>query len=125
MKNLNDLLAGRDAAQHFLAQRFFFDARDEILGDLKINIRFQQREPHLPHRIIDVRLADRAMPAQILEDVLKLIAELRKHNEISVPPAPLIFSSSSLAPEQAGPPAAAVLMAGPMQSAAERFHHRS
>ena len=79
MKNLNDLLAGRDAAQHFLAQRFFFDARDETLRDLKIDIRLEQREAHLPQRIVDVRLADRAVTAQILEDVLKLIAELRKH----------------------------------------------
>ena len=83
MKNLNDLLAGRDAAQHFLAERLLFDPRDEILRDLEIDIRFQQREPHLPQRVIDVRLADRPMTAKILEDVLKLIAELRKHNEFS------------------------------------------
>ena len=33
-------------------------------------------QPHLPHRVIDVCLRDRAVAAQILEDVLKLIAEL-------------------------------------------------
>ncbi len=82
MKNLNDLLTGRDASQHFLAQRLLFDPRDETLRDLKIDIRFQQREAHLAHRIVDVRLADRAMPAQVLENVLQLIAELRKHKKL-------------------------------------------
>ena len=76
MKNLNDLLPGRDASQHFFAQRLLFHARDETLRDLEIDIRFQQREPHLPERIVDVRLRDRTMPAQVLEDVLKLVAEL-------------------------------------------------
>ena len=95
MKNLNDLLTGRDAAQHFLAQRLFFDPRDEILRDLEINIRLQQREAHLPHGIVDIRFADRAMPAQILENILKLIAELRKHNECGTRPA--VDSSSSAA----------------------------
>ena len=56
MKNLHDLLTGRDAAQHFFAQRLFLDARDESLRDLEIDIGFEQREADLPQRIVDVRL---------------------------------------------------------------------
>ena len=51
----------------------------KVLRDLEIDIRFEQREAHLPQRVVDVRLADRAVTAQVLEDVLKFIAELRKH----------------------------------------------
>src|SRR5438876_12025363 len=91
MKNLNDLLTGRDAPQHLLAERFFSDARDEVLGNLKIDIRLEEREPNLPQRIIDVRFADRAVSTQVLEDVLQLVAELRKHNEPGVACASLLF----------------------------------
>ena len=76
MKNLHDLLAGRDAAQHFLAERLFLDPRDEILRDLVIDIRLKQGEPHLAHRVVDVRLADRTVTAQVLENILKFVAEL-------------------------------------------------
>jgi hypothetical protein len=81
VKNLNDLLARRDAPQHFFSERLLLDPRDEILGDLEIDVRFQQGEPHLPHRVVDVRLADRSVTTEIFENVLKLIAQLRKHDE--------------------------------------------
>src|SRR3954469_7056648 len=83
MKNLNDLLTRRDAAEHFLAERLLLDPSDELLGNLEIDIRFQQREAHLPERVIDVGFADRAMTAKVLKDVLKLVAELRKHTKLS------------------------------------------
>src|SRR5262249_12217886 len=79
MKNLNDLLAGRDTAQDFLTQRFFLYPRDKTFRDLEIDIRFEQCKADLAKRVVNVRLADRAVTAQILEDVLKFIAELRKH----------------------------------------------
>ena len=85
MKNLNDLLAGRDAPQHLLAQRLVFDACDEVLRYLEVDICLQQGEPNLPERVVDVGFADRAMPAQVLENVLQLIAELRKHTELKLP----------------------------------------
>ena len=76
VKNLHDLLPGRDAPQNFFAQRLLFHARDETLRHLEIDIRFQERQPHLPQGIVDVRLRDRTMPAQVLENILKLVAEL-------------------------------------------------
>src|SRR5712692_1482141 len=54
IKNLNDLLTGRDAAQNGFAERFFFDARDEFFRNLKIDIGFEQSEPNLAQRGIDV-----------------------------------------------------------------------
>src|SRR2546421_10055058 len=80
IENLNDLLTGGDAAQDRFAQRLVFHARDEIFRDLKIDIRFEQREPDLAQRGIDVLLADFSATAEILENLLQLIAQLRKHD---------------------------------------------
>ena len=82
MKYFNDLLPGCDATQHFFAQCLFFDPRDKVLCNLEIDICFEQRETDLAQCIINVRLADRPVTAQILENVLKLIAELGKHGSI-------------------------------------------
>src|SRR5436853_393651 len=80
VKNLNDLLTGRDAAQNGFAQRFFFDACDEILRDLKIKISCEQREANLAQRSIDVLLPDFSVTAEILKDLLQSVAQLRKHS---------------------------------------------
>ena len=48
----------------------------KCLRDLEIDVGLEQRQPHLPHRVADVRLADRAVTAQVLENVLKFVAEL-------------------------------------------------
>ena len=80
VKNLNDLLTGRDAAQHGFAQRFFFDACDEVLRDLKIDVGFEQRQPHLAQRGVDVLLADFSVTAEVLKDLLQFVAQLRKHS---------------------------------------------
>ena len=47
VENLNDLLAGRDAAQDILAERLGLDASDEVLGDLEMHVRLEQGEAHL------------------------------------------------------------------------------
>ena len=76
VEDFDDLLAGRDAAEDFLAERLFLDPRDEILRDLEIDVRLEQRQPHLAHGVVDVRLADRPVAAEVLEDVLQLVGEL-------------------------------------------------
>ena len=70
MKDFDDLLAGRDAAQNFRPERLLLDPCDEILGDLEMDVRLQQRQPDLAHGVVDVPLADCAVPAQVFEDVL-------------------------------------------------------
>jgi hypothetical protein len=79
VKYFYDLLAGRYATQHFLAQCFFFNPRDKVFCDLEIDIGFEERETDLAQRIVNVRLADRPVTTQVLKNVLKLIAELGKH----------------------------------------------
>src|SRR5258708_23774920 len=79
VENLNDLLAGRDAAEHCLTERFLFDAGYEFFGDFKIDIGLEQREPDLAQRGIDILLADFSVTAEILENLLQPTAELRKH----------------------------------------------
>src|SRR5438094_8276909 len=83
MEDFYDLLTGRDAAENSFAERFFFYPPDEFSGDLKIYIRFEQRQAHLTQRGVHVRVADDATPTQILENSLKLVAELRKHGVVS------------------------------------------
>ena len=80
VKNVNDLLTGRDAAQNGFVERFVSDARDEFFRHVKIDVGFKQREPNLPQRGVDVRLTDFAVAAEIFEDLLQLLAELRKQN---------------------------------------------
>ena len=84
VEDFDDLLPGRDAAQHFLAERLLAHAGDERLGHLEMHVCFQQRETHLTHRVGNVGLADGTMAAQVLEDVLQLVAELGKHGRVGV-----------------------------------------
>src|SRR5262249_11319061 len=87
IKNLNDLLAGRNAAQDRFTERVLFNTRDEIFGDLEIDVSIEQREANLPQRGVDVGLADFSVAAKILENLLQLIAQLRKQIISSVSPS--------------------------------------
>src|SRR6266513_5649643 len=79
MENFNNLLTRRNAAKNVFPERFFFDAGNEFFGDLKIDISFEQSQPHLAQCSVDVRFADRAVSTQLFEYVLQFVAELRKH----------------------------------------------
>src|SRR4029453_7972852 len=79
VENFYDLLPGCDAAKHGFPQRLFLYLGNEFLCDLKIDIRFQQREAHLTQRGVDIRFANRAVAAQLFENLLQLVAELWKH----------------------------------------------
>src|SRR4030095_1188558 len=80
MKNFDDLLAGRNAAEHGFAKRFFFDACNESFGDLKLDITLEQSQPHMAQRGIDVRFTDRAVSTQLLENILKFVRKLGEHD---------------------------------------------
>jgi hypothetical protein len=69
---LDDLLAGLDAGDDFGAERFGFDALDEVARDLEIHIGFQQSHPHLAQGVADVGLGNFPEAAQVLEGVLEL-----------------------------------------------------
>ena len=73
MNDFDDLLAGRDAGENFLAERTLFGALDEVLGDLVIDVGLQQRQSHLAQRVGDVLLRQLAVPAQRLEHRLQFL----------------------------------------------------
>ena len=52
--DFDDLLAGLDALEDLLADRLLFDLVDEPLGDLKVDIRIEQRHAHLAEGVADV-----------------------------------------------------------------------
>ncbi len=51
----------------------------KILGDFEVHIRLKQGEAHLAQRVIDVRLTDASMPAEVFEDILQFVGEAGKH----------------------------------------------
>ena len=82
--DLDDLLAGVDALEDLVADRAFLDARDEVLDDLVVDVRLEQRQPHLAHGGIDVGLADPAMAGQLAERVAKSVGKSVKHGTASL-----------------------------------------
>src|SRR5438874_2513828 len=61
---LHDLLARRDALQDLLTERALTHLRDEVLDDLEVDVRLEQREPDLAHRARDRLLVEAAAPGR-------------------------------------------------------------
>ena len=53
--------------EHVRARRPGRDGLDEVLHDLEVHVRLEQRELHLAHGLLDVRLCQTALAAQTLE----------------------------------------------------------
>ena len=66
MHDLDHLLAGGEAVKHLGAHRPLLDAGDEVLHDREVDVRLEQRQPDLAHRLVDVVLGQ---PAAALEAV--------------------------------------------------------
>ena len=79
MNDLDDLLAGLNALDDFLAEGFGFNAIDEIAGNLEIDIGFQQSQTDFTERITDVGLGDFAETSQVAEAVLQLAGQGIEH----------------------------------------------
>jgi hypothetical protein len=77
--DLDDLLAGLDAAHDLLADGLLFHRLDEIPGHLEIDIGFEQGHAHLAEGVRDVVLGDFAETAQVFERLLKFAAERVEH----------------------------------------------
>src|SRR5688572_18478762 len=75
MDDLDDLLAGMDALNDFLAEGLFLDAINELLDHLEIDIRVQQGHPDLAEAVGDVVLGDFSKTAKVTKRVLKLATE--------------------------------------------------
>ena len=77
--DLDDHLPRRHRAQHLLADRLLAHRIDEIAHDRQGDIGFEQRDADLAHRARDIVLAQRAVPAQPVEDIVQAIAEGVEH----------------------------------------------
>ena len=65
--------------QHVLAEGPLLQRRRELLHDLEVDVRLQQREPDLAHRLVDVVLVQLAARADVGEDRLELVGEGVEH----------------------------------------------
>ena len=77
--DLHDLLAGRQALHHLGAERALLDPREELLDDLEVDVRLEQREADLAQSLLEVLLGEHAAPAEAAEDPLELVGERVEH----------------------------------------------
>ena len=77
--DLDDLLRRRQAAEHVLLHRPVADAVDERLDDLEVDVGFEQRQPDLAQRRLDVLGRQPRFAPQGLEDVLQACAQGLEH----------------------------------------------
>ena len=67
----DDLLARREALRHVGAERARAHALDEVLHDLEVDVRLEQREPDLAHRARDRVLVELAAAADVVQSGLE------------------------------------------------------
>ena len=79
MHDLDDLLSGRDAPEHFLAERAFDAGVREFLDDFVADIGFEQGRADFAQSVAGVRLADDGGAAQLSEDGVQVFRERFKH----------------------------------------------
>ena len=77
--DLDDHLPRRHRAQHLLADRLLAHRVDEIAHHRQRDVGLEQRDADLAQRGADIVLAQRAAPAQPVEDVVQAIAEAVEH----------------------------------------------
>ena len=69
--DLHDLLARVEPGQQVAADGPLTDPRDEVLDDLEVDVRLEQREPDLAQRDVEVALGDLGLAAQTTRDALQ------------------------------------------------------
>ncbi len=69
--DLHDLLARGEALRQLQAERARLHARHEVLDDLEVDVRLEQRETDLAHRFRDRFLVELAAPADLAESALE------------------------------------------------------
>ena len=85
--DLDDLLAGVEGAQHFLADGALRDLGDEVLGDGEVDVGFQQGLAHFLHGFTDVGFRDAAAAAQLFQSLGEAALDAFKHTASLNPPA--------------------------------------
>ena len=82
VNDLDDHLAGRDRAQHLLADGALRHLVDEVARDRQSDIGLEQRDAHFTHRRTDVALVQRAAAAKLVEDAGEPVAQIVKHSSL-------------------------------------------
>jgi hypothetical protein len=77
--DLHDLLRRRQALQHILSHRAVADTIHERLDDLEVDVGFEQRQPDLAERRLDVLGGQPRFAPEALENVLKTVTKRIKH----------------------------------------------
>ena len=77
---LHHLLSRRDALQHLLPESTLLDACNERPCDLVVDVRFQQRTPHLSKRLFDVGLGQLSVATKFLENAFEFIGQQVEHS---------------------------------------------
>jgi hypothetical protein len=75
----DDLLTGGEALEDLGAEGALADAGDEVLDDLEVDVRLEEREADLAHRGIDVRLGDAAAPREGRQRTAEAVAQGVEH----------------------------------------------
>src|SRR5213076_2451780 len=76
---LHDLLAWVQRLEHVGAQRALLHRRRELLDDLEVHVRLEQREADRAHCLVDVVLGELAPRADVAEGGLEPLRERVEH----------------------------------------------
>ena len=76
---LDDLLAGVERAEDFLADGLLGDALDERVDDVEVDVGFEQGLADLAQAFADVGLGEPAAAAQLLERVAEALLNAFEH----------------------------------------------
>jgi len=85
--NLDHLLSGREALQHFLADGAQPDLFNKILDDLEVHVRFQKGHADFPKRGIDAFLIEDAAAFEFLKNTFQFFRKTFKHFSNLYPPS--------------------------------------
>ena len=105
--NFHHLLARRQAAHDVLSEGLLTHPLHKVLDDLKVDVRFQKRQPDFARRLFDVGFRQPAASAQVGKNAVEFCRKGFKHTASSgirrsVVPQLQITGSYSLSPGRRG-----------------------
>ena len=71
--DLDEVLLGSQAGEHFAAQRLAAHLVGEIANHVDVDVGLEQRQTHLADRVLDVLFGDLAVPAQTFDRQFELV----------------------------------------------------
>src|SRR5260370_10599456 len=78
--NFEDLLIGRELQQDLRAQGFGADMGEQFVGNVYVDVAIEQGFANSTQRGVQVLLGKLALAAQVLEDALKFLCKVLKHD---------------------------------------------